>query len=156
MASRRGRATGGQAGPPASSGTRAARGQPVSLPSGTARRQASPWGCGEGTREEANAILSGGGEGLSLWQPHPTRQRADFPGGSGVTRAIGAPMQETTQMTAVATPAGAVSRNAVDWHALHGQKAHTIVRRLQARIVKATQAGLTVVKPRPQRGVGKA
>ena len=42
-------------------------------------------------------------------------------------------------MTAVATPAGAVSRNEVDWHAINWQKAHTIVRRLQARIVKATQ-----------------
>ena len=44
-------------------------------------------------------------------------------------------------MTAVATPAGAVSRNDVDWHAISWHKAHTIVRRLQARIVKATQAG---------------
>ena len=44
-------------------------------------------------------------------------------------------------MTAVATPAGAVSRNPVDWHAINWQKAHTIVRRLQARIVQATQAG---------------
>jgi RNA-directed DNA polymerase len=44
-------------------------------------------------------------------------------------------------MTAVATPAGAVSRNTVDWHAIDWQKAHTIVRRLQARIVKATQMG---------------
>ena len=44
-------------------------------------------------------------------------------------------------MTAVATPAGAVSRSEVDWHAINWQKAHTIVRRLQARIVKATQAG---------------
>ncbi len=61
-------------------------------------------------------------------------------------------------MTAVATPAGAVSRNEVDWHALNWQKAHTIVRRLQARIVKATQAGnyLPVVKLRPSLGVGKA
>ncbi len=107
-------------------------------------------------------------------------------------------------MTAGATPAGAVSHNEVDWHAINWQKAHTIVRRLQARIVKATQAGrwgkvralqrllthsfaakvvavkrvtenqgkrtpgvdgchaqvhshgLTVVKPRPQSGVGKA
>jgi hypothetical protein len=41
-------------------------------------------------------------------------------------------------MTAVATLAGAVSRNAVDWHAINWQKAHSIVRRLQARIVKAT------------------
>jgi RNA-directed DNA polymerase len=44
-------------------------------------------------------------------------------------------------MTAVATPAGAVSHNAVDWHAINWHKAHTLVRRLQARIVKATQAG---------------
>jgi RNA-directed DNA polymerase len=44
-------------------------------------------------------------------------------------------------MTAVATPAGAVSHNEVDWHAINWQKAHTIVRRLQARIVKATQDG---------------
>src|SRR6516165_7502418 len=44
-------------------------------------------------------------------------------------------------MTAVTTPAGAVSRNPVDWHAINWHKAHTIVRRLQGRIVKATQAG---------------
>jgi reverse transcriptase-like protein len=44
-------------------------------------------------------------------------------------------------MTAVATPAGAVSHNAVDWHAINWHKAHTLVRRLQARIVQATQAG---------------
>jgi RNA-directed DNA polymerase len=44
-------------------------------------------------------------------------------------------------MTAVATPAGAVSGNPVAWHAINWQKAHTVVRRLQARIVKATQEG---------------
>ncbi len=44
-------------------------------------------------------------------------------------------------MTAVATPAGAVSRNETDWHAINWQKVHTIGRRLQAHIVKATQAG---------------
>jgi RNA-directed DNA polymerase len=44
-------------------------------------------------------------------------------------------------MTAGVTPAGAVSHHEVDWHAINWQKAHTIVRRLQARIVKATQAG---------------
>jgi RNA-directed DNA polymerase len=44
-------------------------------------------------------------------------------------------------MPAVATAAGAVSRNAVDWHAIQWQQAHSIVRRLQARLVKATQAG---------------
>jgi RNA-directed DNA polymerase len=41
----------------------------------------------------------------------------------------------------VATSAGAVSRTTVDWHAMHWQKAHTMVRRLQARLVQATQLG---------------
>jgi hypothetical protein len=41
-------------------------------------------------------------------------------------------------MTAGVTPAGAVSRNEVDWQAINSQKAHTLVRRLQARIVKVT------------------
>jgi RNA-directed DNA polymerase len=44
-------------------------------------------------------------------------------------------------MTAVATWAGAVSDHAVDWHSINWQKAHSVVRRLQARIVKATQVG---------------
>jgi RNA-directed DNA polymerase len=36
---------------------------------------------------------------------------------------------------------GAVSPRAVDWHAIHGHHAHTSGRRLQARIVQATQRG---------------
>lgn len=44
-------------------------------------------------------------------------------------------------MTAMATPAGAVSHNPLDWHAIDWPKAHRIVRRLQARIVKAVQEG---------------
>ena len=38
-------------------------------------------------------------------------------------------------------PAGAVSHNTRDWHAINWQKVHENVRRLQARIVKATQEG---------------
>jgi len=41
-------------------------------------------------------------------------------------------------MTA-AVQAGALSRAAIDWHTIDWQSAHRIVRRLQARIVKATQ-----------------
>ena len=37
--------------------------------------------------------------------------------------------------------AGAASHPGVDWHAINWQKAHETVRRLQARIVKATQQG---------------
>jgi RNA-directed DNA polymerase len=43
-------------------------------------------------------------------------------------------------MTA-ASSAGAASHGGVDWHAIDWPKAHQTVRRLQARIVKATQAG---------------
>jgi RNA-directed DNA polymerase len=43
-------------------------------------------------------------------------------------------------MTAAST-AGAASREPVNWHAIDWQRVHQNVRRLQARIVKATQAG---------------
>jgi RNA-directed DNA polymerase len=43
-------------------------------------------------------------------------------------------------MTA-ACSAGAASHEGVEWHAIEWQHAHQTVRRLQARIVKATQAG---------------
>ncbi len=39
------------------------------------------------------------------------------------------------------TPAGAVSHDPTDWSAIHWLKAHREVRRLQARIVQAQQAG---------------
>lgn len=44
-------------------------------------------------------------------------------------------------MTANAVQAGAVSREPIDWHAIDWQKVNENVRRLQARIVKATQEG---------------
>jgi RNA-directed DNA polymerase len=50
-------------------------------------------------------------------------------------------MKETKQMTADQPPAGAVSREVVDWHAINWRKAHANVSRLQPRIVKATQEG---------------
>jgi RNA-directed DNA polymerase len=37
--------------------------------------------------------------------------------------------------------AGAASHTELDWHAINWQQAHENVRRLQARIVKATQQG---------------
>ena len=44
-------------------------------------------------------------------------------------------------MTAEIAPAGAASHGEVDWHAINWQFVHENVRRLQARIVKATQQG---------------
>ena len=56
------------------------------------------------------------------------------------TRELDEPAKEARQMTAV-LPAGAASHAEVDWHAIDWQQVHQNVRRLQARIVKATQAG---------------
>jgi RNA-directed DNA polymerase len=44
-------------------------------------------------------------------------------------------------MTAAVTQAGAASSDLPDWHAIDWRKVHTVVRRLQARIVKAVQEG---------------
>jgi len=44
-------------------------------------------------------------------------------------------------MSAAATLAGAAPRRAPDWHAINWRKVWRSVRRLQARIVKATQEG---------------
>jgi hypothetical protein len=56
-----------------------------------------------------------------------------------ITRELEQPTKETKQMTAVATPAGAVPHGEVDWHAVDWRSVNVNVRRLQARIVKATQ-----------------
>ena len=45
-----------------------------------------------------------------------------------------------TTRTAARAP-GAASRDTLGWHAINWPQAHRIVRRLQARIVQATQAG---------------
>jgi RNA-directed DNA polymerase len=61
---------------------------------------------------------------------------------SFITRELGEPTQKAKQMTAEQRKtAGAVFRAEVDWSTIDWQKAHGNVRRLQARIVKATQEG---------------
>jgi RNA-directed DNA polymerase len=44
-------------------------------------------------------------------------------------------------MTAATTPAGAVLRDTIGWHDINWRAVNQVVRRLQARIVKAIQAG---------------
>src|ERR1700752_3722127 len=44
-------------------------------------------------------------------------------------------------MSRAATPAGAASGPATDWHSINWQKVYRTVRRLQARIVKAVREG---------------
>jgi desulfoferrodoxin (superoxide reductase-like protein) len=45
----------------------------------------------------------------------------------------------TTALVNIQVTVAAVSHNTTDWHAIHWHKVHRNVRRLQARIVKATQ-----------------
>ena len=57
-----------------------------------------------------------------------------------------------TPTAQAARRAGAVSHDPTDWHAIHWRRAYRIVRRLQARIVKAVQC-----RPHPvTRVFGKA
>jgi len=58
-----------------------------------------------------------------------------------VTREFEKPAEETKQMSAVEIPAGAVSNVTMNWHDIEWDEVHRNVRRLQARIVKATQEG---------------
>ena len=63
-------------------------------------------------------------------------------------------ISETKRMTAVETQAGAVPNKQIDWTTIDWRTVNQNVRRLQARIVEATQA--EVVKPRSEKSVGKA
>jgi len=59
---------------------------------------------------------------------------------SFLTRKLGKQIQEAKQMTAN-TFAGAASHTEVNWRTINWSTVHQNVRRLQARIVKATQEG---------------
>jgi RNA-directed DNA polymerase len=64
---------------------------------------------------------------------------------SFITRTPDQLVEEAKQMTAkptvqAAREAGAVSHDAMDWHAIEWRRVHQTVRRLQVRIVKAVQA----------------
>jgi len=58
-----------------------------------------------------------------------------------MTRTLEKTTKEEKQMTAENQPAGASFHGVTDWSAIDWQQAHHTVRRLQARIVKATQEG---------------
>jgi RNA-directed DNA polymerase len=60
---------------------------------------------------------------------------------SSITKEFGEPTQGAKQMAAVSQPAGAASREYEGWHDINWRAVHEEVRRLQARIVKATKEG---------------
>ena len=70
----------------------------------------------------------------------PHRENGQTSDWSGITRKFGEPTKVTMQMTA-GKPAGAVTRAPEGWHDIDWRAANENVRRLQARIVKATKEG---------------
>ncbi len=90
--------------------------------------------------EQANACRNGPDRGCASRNITP-RASVQTSIGSFITREIGKPTQEAKQMTAHHRGAGAASREQLDWHAIDWQTVQHNVRRLQVRIVKATQQG---------------
>ena len=89
----------------------------------------------DGESEGRAVTVRIGVERSSNITPHESRQTSI---GCLVTRELEKPTEEIRQMTA---KAGAISHNAMNWHDIEWGKVHCEVRRLQARIVKATQEG---------------
>ncbi len=79
--------------------------------------------------------------GVEPWSNITPRESGQTSNGSFFTRELGKPTKAAKQMTAKQQLAGAATHRVVDWHAIDWQKVHQNVRRLQARIVKATQEG---------------
>ena len=87
----------------------------------------------DGASEGCMVIMRIGVERSSNITPHESGQTSIR---CLVTREFEKPTEEIRQMTA---KAGAISHGAMNWHTIEWEKVHYEVRRLQARIVKATQ-----------------
>jgi N-terminal domain of reverse transcriptase len=99
--------------------------------------------------EHANADRSWAGEGVRVRTITP-RAREPTAIGSLITRALAQPPTAATQLAA-AGPAGAAAHHPMDWQAMDWPQVDGTVRRLQARLVKAAQAGRRgTVKARPR------
>src|SRR5882672_6670098 len=91
--------------------------------------------------EAANAHPVMGGRGVARRRNITPRASAQTSIWSCITRALGQPPAERRQRTAVPTLTGARSTGPEIWHTIAWDAVHRTVRRLQARMVKAVQAG---------------
>lgn len=76
---------------------------------------------------------------ISSYITRPEREQTS--GGSLVAKQLDQPLKEGTQMDAEHRSACASSHTTVDWHSIDWARTHRNVRRLQARIAKATKEG---------------
>ncbi|WP_230626746.1 group II intron reverse transcriptase/maturase, partial [Ralstonia solanacearum] len=94
------------------------------------------WECGESEGRPVMGRIEIASSGNII--PRESEQTSAW---SFVTREFDQPSKEETQMTVRRHGAGAFSDRAQHWHDINWAKCHREVRRLQARIVKATQEG---------------
>lgn len=121
--------------------TRAEHGKPVALPTGVGQSQDQSKGLRVKEDGGSESLPVMGKIGVALQGNITPRESGQTSSWSHLTREPDPPTRETKQMTAATTPAGAVSDGAAPWPAINWPGVHRNVRRLQARIVKAAQAG---------------
>ena len=119
-------------------GTLVERGKPVwlLLPSRQGRRKAPRGRCGYGGGNQRMPPGNGTDTGGNI----PRRASGQTARRCGLTRARDEPRTEALPLTA-AHAAGAVSHLSTDWHSIPWNTVNETVRRLHARLVKATKAG---------------
>jgi len=119
--------------------TQTERGKPVALPARAGRPQGDLLGrrAWEGGESEGHPVIGWIGPPESGDTQHESGQTSTR---SFVTREIDKPAKERRQMKA-GNKACALSHREVDWDAIDWRGVNRNVRRLQARIVKATQEG---------------
>src|SRR5687768_12501555 len=90
---------------------------------------------------ESESRLVMGRIGVALSRKITPRESGQTSIRSFPTREPELPISETKRMTAVETQAGAAPNDQIDWATIDWRAVNQNVRRLQARIVRATQEG---------------
>src|SRR5262245_55883585 len=131
-----------KSGGPTHPGTSAERGKPVVLPTRDSGSREAPMGrrVKDGGESEGRPLTGRIGVEPPGDITPPEREPTSL--GSSVTREP-RPTDSGSKadMTRAATPAGAAPGQAPDWNSINWRKVWRVVRRLQARIVKAVRAG---------------
>lgn len=131
-----------KSGGPPHPGISAERGKPVVLPTGDSGPRGSPMGrrVKDGGESERRPVT--GRTGVEPPGDITPRESEPTSPGSSVTREP-RPTDRGSKadLSRAATPAGAAPDRTPDWNSIRWRKVWCVVRRLQARIVKAVRAG---------------
>jgi hypothetical protein len=131
-----------ESGDPHHPGTSAERGKPVVLPIGDSDSREAPTGrrVKDGGESERRPVIGRTGVEPSGDITPPEREPTS-PGSPLTREPRPTDSGSKADRTRAATPAGAAPGQASDWNSIRWRKVWRVVRRLQARIVKAVRAG---------------